>query len=117
MFNWIKSLLRKTEQPSSAGDVVTSTESIEGGLPRFENGRNGIVQMYVSVPRHETGEAKFIVDGVESKPIPLPVGAVVLPAACFLKTGQKITLVNFKRLSTDVTAQQGAPADAGKPHC
>jgi hypothetical protein len=100
----------------STGDVVTATESIEGGLPKFENGRSGVVQMHVSLPRQEAGLAKFIVNGVESKPIPLPEGAVVLPAACFLKTGQRITLMNFNHLATDETAQQGAAADADKPH-
>ncbi len=38
--------------------------------------------------------------GVESKQILLPVGAVVLPAACFLKAGQRITLSNFSRIES-----------------
>lgn len=89
----------------STGDVVTATESIEGGLPKFENGRSGVVQLHFSLPRQEAGVAKFLINGVESKPIPLPVGAVILPAACFLKTGQRITLRNFNRLSVDEGAQ------------
>ncbi len=82
----------------STGDVVTATESIEGGLPRFDNGHTGVVQLHVNVPREAAGSAKFRVNSVDSKPISLPAGAVVLPAACFLKTGQKITLSNFHRI-------------------
>jgi hypothetical protein len=88
----------------STGNVVTATESIEGGLPKFENGRSGVVQLHVSVPRHKTGSANFLVNGVESKPIALPVGAVVLPAACFLKKGQRITLATFERSPTEDAA-------------
>lgn len=79
----------------STGDVVTATNSIEAGLPKFENGHYGIVQINLNLPRHEKGVAKFIVNGVSSKPIPLPEGAVVLPAACFFVPGQQITLKNF----------------------
>lgn len=82
----------------STGDVVTATESIQGGLPKFENGTSGVVQLHLSLPRKGACMAKFIVDGVESKTIALPTEAVVLPAACLLKTGQKVTLANFKRL-------------------
>lgn len=83
----------------STGDVVTATESIEGGLPKIENGHSGVVKMRVDVPRDDVGSAKFIIERVESKPIPLPVGAVVLPAACFLETGQRITLSSLYRLN------------------
>ena len=44
------------------------------------------------------GVGRFIVNGTESPEIALPVGAVVLPAACLLAATQKITLANFKRL-------------------
>jgi hypothetical protein len=99
----------------STGDVVTATKSIEGGLPKIENGHSGVVRIQVSVPRQEAGTVKFIVNGVESKPIPLPVGAVVLPAACFLRAGQRITLSNFDRTESDRTAQQGDPPDTEAP--
>jgi hypothetical protein len=95
----------------STGDVVTATESIEGGLPRIDNGHSGVVRMRVSVPRQESGFVRFMMNGIESKQISLPVGAVILPAACFLKTGQKVTLSNFQRTDSDGIAQQTASAD------
>jgi len=99
----------------STGDVVTATESIEGGLPKFENGRSGVVQVDAYLPRHDAGVIKFIVNGVESKPIPVPVGSVILPAACFLKPGQRITLTELKRKSVDESAPFTAPADTNAP--
>ena len=95
----------------STGDVVTDTKSIESGLPKIENGHAGVVRIQVRAPRQEAGSVQFIVNGVQSKPIPLPVGAVVLPAACFLKNGQKITLSNFNRSESNSSAHQGASAD------
>lgn len=86
----------------STGDVVTATESIEGGLPRIENGHSGVVRMLVRVPRHESGFVRFMINGHESRPISLPVDAVILPAACFLKKGQKVTLSNFLRTDSDL---------------
>jgi len=82
----------------STGDVVCATESIQGGLPKFEDGRTGVVSVELKIPRNAEGEGKFIVAVTETHPIPLPVGAVVLPAACFLKETQKITIANFERL-------------------
>lgn len=82
----------------TTGDVVCATESIQGGLPKFERGGSGVVSVELNVPRDEEGEGKFIVDGTESRPIPLPSGAVVLPAACLLEKKQRITLARFKRL-------------------
>jgi len=82
----------------STGDVVCNTESIQAGLPKFAEGQPGIVSVELRVPRNAEGEGKFIVAGTETEPILLPVGAVVLPAVCFLKETQKITLANFERL-------------------
>jgi len=82
----------------STGDVVCATESIQGGLPKFKDGRTGVVSVELEVPRNSEGQGKFIVDGVETLPIRLPAGAVVLPAACLLKETQRITLANFSRL-------------------
>ena len=81
----------------STGDVVTATESIQGGLPKFENGRSGIVTVQLDIPRKDKGEGKFKIGDIESKPIILPEGAVILPASCLLKEGQRVTLANFKR--------------------
>ncbi len=81
----------------SSGDVVTATESIQGGLPKFEQGRSGVVTVELDIPRESEGQGKFKVGDVESKPIILPASAVVQPAACLLKQGQGITLANFER--------------------
>ena len=81
----------------STGDVVCATESIQGGLPNFEDGRTGVVSVQLEVPRNAEGQGRFRVDGVETLPIPLPAGAVVLPAACLLEETQKITLASFER--------------------
>ena len=82
----------------STGDVVCSTESIQGGLPKFEDMRSGVVSVELKVPRNVEGDGRFIITGVETLPIHLPPGAVILPAACFLKETQKITLENFQCL-------------------
>jgi len=82
----------------STGDVVCAEKSIQGGLPKFEDGHAGVVSVELKLPRNAEGEGKFIVAGIETQPILLPVGAVVLPAACFLKETQKITFANFERL-------------------
>jgi hypothetical protein len=82
----------------STGDVVCASESIQGGLTKFEDGHAGAVSVELKVPRNAEGEGKFIVDGRETQPILLPAGAVVLPAVCFFKETQKITFANFERL-------------------
>jgi len=81
----------------STGDVVCATESIEGGLPKFDDMRSGIVSVELKIPRNTEGEGKFIINMVETQPIHLPSGAVIHPAACLLKEKQKITLENFQR--------------------
>ena len=80
----------------STGDVVTNTESIEGGLLKFAGGHTGVVTVHLDLPREAEGTARFSVAGKASKHIRLPAGSVVLPAACFLKETQKVTLANFR---------------------
>lgn len=80
----------------STGDVVNAENSIQGGLPKFENKRSGIITIELNLPRNAEGEGKFIVNGIESNPIKLPIGAVVVPAATLLRKDQKITISNFK---------------------
>lgn len=81
----------------STGDVVCNTKSIQGGLPKFENGRTGLVSVRLELPRGEEGFGSFIVDGLETQRIPLPAGAVVLPAACLLRESQRVTLSGLGR--------------------
>jgi hypothetical protein len=86
----------------STGDVVRNTKSIEGGLPKFAKPfffreRGGIVSVTLDLPRREEGSGRFSVGGLSSRPIPLPSGAVVLPAACMLQEGQRVTLSAFAR--------------------
>jgi hypothetical protein len=82
----------------STGDVVCATESIQNGLPKFVDGHTGVVSVELNLPRNAEGLCKFIVDDVETLPIALPAGAVVLPAACLLKETQKVTLSNLRKL-------------------
>jgi hypothetical protein len=67
-------------------------------LPEFEDGRQGVVAVELRIPRNSEGEGRFIVSGTETQPIPLPAGAVVLPAACLLEEKQRVTIANFERL-------------------
>ncbi|MBI3924762.1 MAG: hypothetical protein HY319_04415 [Armatimonadetes bacterium] len=83
----------------STGDVVRDTRSIEGGLPRFSDGQRGVVTVRLSLPRETTGSGQFVVGAVQSQPIALPEGSVILPAACLLRPAQKVTLANFQRTS------------------
>ena len=76
----------------STGDVVYATQSIQGGLPIFTDRRTGIVSVHLDLPRYSEGTARFSINGINTQPIPLPEGAVILPAACFLKETQKVTL-------------------------
>jgi hypothetical protein len=81
----------------STGDVVCNTNSIQGGLPKFWDGRTGLVSVRLELPRHAEGFGSFIVDGLETRRIPLPAGAVVLPAACLLRESQRVTLRGYER--------------------
>jgi hypothetical protein len=80
----------------STGDVVTRTESIQGGLPRFLDGRSGVVTLELELPRMEVGFARFRIQGQDSRPISLPEGAVIVPAACLLKERQRVTLAPIR---------------------
>jgi hypothetical protein len=82
----------------STGDVVSGTASIQGGLPKFQNQHTGVVSVELDIPRDAEGCGRFIISGIETSAIRLPRGAVVLPAACFLKETQKVTLENFRRV-------------------
>ena len=77
----------------TTGDVVTDTESIEGGLPTFED--QGVVSVEC-VWEKEGAWARFVMEGKASEKIQLPPEAVVRPAACFLKVGQVVTMKNLK---------------------
>jgi hypothetical protein len=81
----------------STGDVVCNTKSIQGGLPKFSNGRTGVVSVHLHLPRRDEGFGSFVVDGLETLRVRLPAGAVVLPAACFLKESQRVTLNRYER--------------------
>jgi hypothetical protein len=81
----------------STGDVVTGTRSIAGGLPAFGDTGHGVVSVRLELPRTRAGAGTFIVDGTSSPPIPLPAGAVVVPAACLLCEGQRVRLGDLSR--------------------
>jgi hypothetical protein len=76
----------------STGDVVNETKSIEGGLPKFADGRTGVVTLELELPRDGTGTACFRVQNKSSRSIALSSGAVVVPAACLLEESQRVTL-------------------------
>lgn len=81
----------------STGDIVNNTQSIKGGLPKFEDGHRGVITLVLDLPLAAKGEARFIVNGVDTPHIELPESSVILPAACLLKETQKVTLANFER--------------------
>jgi hypothetical protein len=81
----------------STGDVVCNTKSIQGGLPKFSNGRTGLVSIRLELPRGDEGFGSFIADDLETRRIPPPAGAVVLPAACLLRETQRVTLSRYER--------------------
>lgn len=95
MFGYLGAGASAWSYDPSTGDIVRAENSIQGGLPKFEDGHTGIITVKLNLPRDAEGEGKFIVNGVESNPINLPPGAVIVPAACMLKEKQKITLENF----------------------
>lgn len=71
----------------------TRRKSIEGSLPRSADARTGVVTVRLEVPADAPGAATFRVAGVDSRPIELPAGAVVIPAACLLRETQRVRLV------------------------
>ena len=82
----------------SSGDIVTNTQSIKGGLPKFEDGHRGVITLVLDLPREAKGEARFIVNGVDTPLIELLESSVIVPAACLLKETQKVTLTNFEQI-------------------
>lgn len=76
----------------SSGDVVYATRSIEGGLGKSADGRTGTVTLRLGLPADGAGTATFVVGETASRPIELPPGAVVIPAACLLRPGQAVRL-------------------------
>lgn len=76
---------------TAPGDIVTATESISGGLPKFQ-GNKGTISIEFILPRETKGSATFIVNGARTPSVELPEGAVVIPAACLLKKGQSVTV-------------------------
>jgi hypothetical protein len=76
------------------GAIMTETEAIDEGLPKIR--RSGTVSVRLDLKNKN--ECVFVVDGVDTPAIRLPVGAVVIPAACLLKQGQSVTLANFRRI-------------------
>lgn len=82
----------------TTGDVVVGTNSIEGGLPTV---REGLVTVEVHLPRSGPNWARFVVQGVASKPIALPEASIVVPAACLFFIGQKVTLTGLRPASED----------------
>jgi hypothetical protein len=76
------------------GAIVTETEAMHVGLPTVRDGGTVSVRLDLKAKN----ECVFIVGGVETPTIRLPAGAVVIPAACLLKRGQSVTLVNFRRV-------------------
>ncbi len=81
----------------STGDVVNSTQSIQGRLPRFANRHTGIVTVHLDLPRNGKGSASFSIDGIDTRPIRLPESSVVRAAACLLRESQRVTLANFQQ--------------------
>lgn len=80
----------------STGDVVSNTNSIQGGLPRVADGRSGVVSVRLKLPRDAAGTGWFSMSGAESRSIALPEGSVVLPAACLLRESQKVSLSSLR---------------------
>lgn len=80
----------------STGDLVTGTRSIEGDLPQCTEDNGHTIRLTVTVPRHRSGFARFTIGGVDSHAIALPAGAVIVPAACLMSPGQRVTLMSFE---------------------
>ena len=80
----------------STGDVVHNTRSIQGGLPKSRDGHSLVVSIRLELSRDSACTAWFSVEGVESRSIALPKGSAVLPAACFLRESQRVSLAGFR---------------------
>lgn len=76
------------------GAIVTQEAAIYSNLPKIEE--SGTITMYLDLKREN--KCVFFVNSVETPPIPLPPNSIVIPAACLLKQGQKVTLANFEQI-------------------
>jgi hypothetical protein len=87
----------------STGDIVSATESITepaGSLPKFQS-KEGRIGLLFDLPLEAEGTARFVNDGVTldaTHTISLPPAAVVLPACCLLKRGQKVAITKCEKL-------------------
>jgi len=83
----------------SSGDIVTATESMAGSLPKF-SGQTGTIALNFNLPLDSAGVAEFVIDGVplSNTLITLPASAVVIPAVCLLKEGQKVSFTKCVKL-------------------
>jgi hypothetical protein len=95
-FGYLGSSTSAWSYDPSTGDVVYNTQSIQGGLPKVSDGHSGVVSVRLELPRDAAGTAWFSMTGTDSRPIALPDGSVVLPAACFLRESQKVSLAGFR---------------------
>ncbi|CAF1041583.1 unnamed protein product [Didymodactylos carnosus] len=75
------------------GAIVNATNAIYTDLPKIEQ-QDDIVTLQLHLK--EECKAIFIVHNIQTPTIHLPKNSAVLPAACLLEHGQKITLTNFK---------------------
>lgn len=82
----------------STGDVVSATQSIQWWLPKFEDWDSWTITIELNIPRDWEWTGRFIVNGIKSWLIRLPIWSVIVPAACLLKKEQKITIENFKKI-------------------
>jgi len=78
------------------GAIVTETRAIHEALPTIRD--RGAVSVWLDL--QTKNELVFIVDGAQTPAIPLPGGAVAIPAASLFKRGQVVTLANFKRVGS-----------------
>lgn len=78
--------------------MLNNTKSIQGGLPKVSDGHTRVITVGLELPRGDTWFAWFAIYGVESRPIALPNGSVILPAACFLRESQRVSLAGFRVL-------------------
>jgi hypothetical protein len=76
------------------GAIVTETEAIHVGLPTIWE--YGTVAVRLDLMKKH--EFVFFVDGIETPAIPLPRGAVIIPAACLHRVGQAVTLADPRRI-------------------
>lgn len=95
-FGYLGSSTSAWSYDPSTGDVVHDTKSIQGGLPKVSDGHSGVVSVHLDLPRDAAGTGWFSMNGTDSRPIRLPEGSVVLPAACFLRESQKVSLSDYR---------------------